>query len=231
MNAAVVCVLALAGAMQWTDPDQSVVAGRKALDRWWGYPWYDSGTDGIRRVEVDPPPESRESQPSADASASLLQTAAWIVLGILLAGLAYYLVQAYLVRERSAEASAGEGDDAARAHRRTEALAGPASLSDLLAAAERHYREGRYREAVICLFGHELVQLDKRQLIHLAKGKTNRQYLRELDPRRALQRLVERTMIVFEDVFFGNRPIDRARFESCWLKLAEFDALVREAQG
>jgi len=222
MNALAVCMLALAGAMQGSDPEPSVAAGRKALDHWRRYPWYDSASDGIRRVKVDSQPESQE------VPTPWLQTAAWIVLAILLVGLAYYLVQAYLLRERSGEASAGQGDDAAHTQRRIEALAGPAALGDLLAAAEQHYREGQYREAVICLFGHELLELDKRQLIRLAKGKTNRQYLRELDPRRALQRLVGQTMIVFEDVFFGNRPIGRARFESCWLRLAEFEALVRE---
>ncbi len=223
MNVVVVIVLALAGVTQGTDPDPSVAAGRKALDHWRRYPWYDAASDGIRRVEIDPPEDSRPK-----ISTPWLQTAAWIVLAILLVGVAYYLVRAYLLRERSGGKSAGHGDEAAQTQRRIEALNGPTALGDLLAAAELHYRDGRYREAIICLFGHELVELDKRQLIRLAKGKTNRQYLRELGPRRALQQLVGRTVIVFEDVFFGNRPIDRARFESCWLRLAEFDTLVHE---
>jgi hypothetical protein len=231
MNAVAVIVLALAGVTQGTDPDPSVVAGRRALDHWWRYPWYDAASDGIRRVEIDSPKDPGDGPELPEISTPWLQTAAWIVLAILLVGLAYYLVRAYLLRERSGGESAGHGDEASQTQRRIEALNGPTALGDLLAAAERHYRDGRYREAIICLFGHELVELDKRQLIRLAKGKTNRQYLRELGPRRALQQLVGRTVVAFEDVFFGNRPIDRARFESCWLRLTEFDALVREMVG
>jgi hypothetical protein len=33
-------------------------------------------------------------------------------------------------------------------------------------------------------------------------------------------------MLVFEDVFFGNRTLDRARFETCWSRLDEFQALA-----
>ncbi len=76
---------------------------------------------------------------------------------------------------------------------------------DLLAEARRHYQAGNYGAAIVYLFSFQLVQLDKRQIIRLAKGKTNRQYLREVGPRAALLRLVEQTMVAFEDVFFGNR--------------------------
>jgi hypothetical protein len=35
-------------------------------------------------------------------------------------------------------------------------------------------------------------------------------------------------MIAFEDVFFGDHPLERARFESCWLRLGEFETLIAD---
>ena len=112
--------------------------------------------------------------------------------------------------------------------RRVEALptAVARNRDDLLAAARHCYRQGNFREAIIYLFSYQLLQLDRSQLIRLAKGKTNRQYLRELGRRLVLRSLLEKTMVAFEEVFFGNRSISRARFESVWSALDQFEALV-----
>ena len=59
---------------------------------------------------------------------------------------------------------------------------------DLLAEARRHYQAGNYGAAIVYLFSFQLVQLDRRQIIQLAKGKTNRQYLREVGPRDPLRK-------------------------------------------
>ena len=104
-----------------------------------------------------------------------------------------------------------------------------AANSDLLAEARRHYQAGNYGAAIIYLFSFQLLQLDKRQIIRLTKGKTNRQYLREVGSRAVLLKLLEQTMVAFEDVFFGNRQLPRERFESCWTRLDEFETLA--AQG
>jgi hypothetical protein len=63
----------------------------------------------------------------------------------------------------------------------------------------------------------------------LTRGKTNRQYLRETSRRgrTGLVGLLEQTMLAFEDFFFGNHPIDRARFEACWARLGEFESQLK----
>jgi hypothetical protein len=71
--------------------------------------------------------------------------------------------------------------------------------------------------------------LDKRQLIRLTRGKTNRQYLGEIWGRADVRAILERTMVAFEDVFFGHHVLERARFESCWTRLAEFHQRIEEA--
>ena len=43
-----------------------------------------------------------------------------------------------------------------------------------------------------------------------------------------MQGLIEQTMVTFEEAFFGNRAIDRVRFESCWTRLGEFETLAGE---
>lgn len=232
------------------DPDQSVAAGRKALDQWWwqSYPWYDSSTDGVGRIDVSEPwymkwkfwewladwdwPDWLTSGLSFRWPQSFLQWLGWIAVAVVLIGLVYLIVRAFRMRQRRRPAA---GDDsgrpeAAEDRRRVEALPLGAGRKpfDPLAEARQHYQQGNYREAIIYLFSYQLVQLDKHHLIRLTKGKTNRQYVRELGRRMTLRGLLEQTMVAFEEVFFGNYTIDRTRFESCWSRLAEFEALVTE---
>ena len=204
MNTALLLLLMHQLPLGLADPQQ---AGREALDhRWGGYPWYDSQADEVQRVDVTQPRDWRwleDSSPQLSLPGSLLQWLSWIAIILLLAGVAYLLVRALRHREKRS-AKSGHDD-------------GPGGDAD--------------RVEIIYLFGFQLVQLDKQQIIRLTKGKTNRQYLREVGPRKALQRLVEQTMVAFEDVFFGNHTLDRARFESCWSRLDEFQSLSAEGAG
>jgi hypothetical protein len=96
------------------------------------------------------------------------------------------------------------------------------SRSDLLGEARRHYQAGEYNEAIIYLYSYFLVELDKAQRIRLLRGKTNRQYLRELRDAPELRSLTARAMVAFEDVFFGGHDLSRAGFEACYSRLDEF---------
>lgn len=204
------------------DVPDPVQAGREALSDSLSYPWYDSATDGPRRIAVRPPP-----QPS---SYNWLRPLAWVVLGVTLALIAFVLIRALLNRQfRVAEAATPAMDDAAR-KARVEALPFPVRHDrDLLSEAADLYRQGRYAEAVIYLFSYQLVELDRRQCIRLARGKTNRQYLRELGRQSLLRRLLEQTMVAFEEVFFGSYPLSRERFEACWSRVDEFNHLAQES--
>jgi hypothetical protein len=227
------------------DRDGSVTAGREALDRWIrDYPWYDPKTDGVRPIEVSEPwylkwkwlldrlEDVFTFRGGGIGSAGWVQWLAWLLIAVTLIVLVYLMVRVFLMRERGKSKSAAgrEPSDAAEEKRRVEALPPAAARrpSDLLGEARRCYERGDYGQAVVYLFSHQLVRLDKSQLIRLARGKTNRQYLRELGRRMPLRRLLEQTMVAFEDVFFGNYAINRARFESVWSRLGEFEALVAE---
>ncbi len=207
-----------------SDAPDAVTAGHKALSRWTKYPWYDAGHDALQpvKVEVPPPPERLENSGSLG---DLLRVLVWTLLALALAALAYLLLRAFAARRHEASPVAEVADGDAD---RIESLPFPVAAGrlDLLAEARRHYEAGNYGAAIVYLFSFQLVQLDRRQIIRLARGKTNRQYLREVGPRISLRKLVEQTMVAFEDVFFGNRQLHRDRFESCWTRLEEFETLA-----
>jgi hypothetical protein len=203
-----------------------VTNGRDALNHWFGYPWYDPSTDAVRRVNVP-----KRWNPNLDVPACSLGTVlvwiAWIVIALVLAGVVYLLIRAFLERERRKKGEAA-GEPAGGADR-VESLPLPVGsrYGDLLAEARRCRDVGDYGRAIVFLFSHELLQLDKHGRIHLTRGKTNRQYLREIRPWPSLGGLVEQTTLVFEDVFFGHHALERPAFEACWSRLEEFETLVQ----
>ncbi len=247
MNPAVLLLLIGPTSPTAADPDESVTAGGEALDRWWNdYPWYDSQTDGMRRIEIPEPstwsfwdwlgdwmPDwmSGSSGSSSWGFGTVMELAAWTALVVVLCVSAYLLFRAYRERESLSKRSGKNAQSDDGDEERVGALPFPVKRGrmNLLEEAREHYRQGDYAQAIIYLFSFQLVQLDRRQIIRLSKGKTNRQYLREVGARRVLGRLVEQTMVTFEDVFFGNHPLDRPGFESCWSRLDEFESLSAES--
>lgn len=243
----------LAGGIQAAEgvgTDAAIESGRQALQGRTRFPWYDAQQDAVRRIDVQPPTDAAENRRSrweanpwlpdrpggsfgADWSVlwAVIEGLIWLGLTALLVWLIYFLVKTYL-RNHSAPEAEDAADDAARtAADLIESL--PFDMrrpqSDLLAEARRLYELGEYSQAIIYLFSYQLIRLDRGQCIRLTRGKTNRQYLRELQPRPDLRGILERTMLVFEEVFFGHYPLDRAGFERCWERLDEFHQRLSEA--
>ncbi len=209
-----------------------------AVDSLADFPWYDADTDGLRRLDVEPPSDvkNRNSKwlfnaPNWNLSMPdwlllLLRILAWSAFALLIAALAYLLVRAFMNWEEGftdrlgPEAELELGGDVDRVDALPFQLKRP--QGDLLGEARRLYEAGRYAEAMIYLYSYQLVQLDKGHVIRLTRGKTNRQYLREVRRRSNLFELMRLSVETFEDVFFGNHPLDRPGFESCWNRLEEF---------
>ncbi len=218
-----------AGSVAAADDDAAVSSAGDALRQRMQIPWYDAETDSLQPVNLSEP-----WQPDVDLSwlAQPLNALLITIAAVLVLLLAWMIVRAVRRRERGqAERNRRHGDPLATADR-IEALPflRDRSQHDLLGQARYHYEQGNYSEAIIYLFSYELVELDRSALVRLAKGKTNRQYLREAGRVRPLAGLLERTMVTFEDVFFGRRTLDRAGFESCWNQLDQFESLVSQAQ-
>jgi hypothetical protein len=202
-----------------------ITSGRDALSPWSGYPWYDAKADDLHRVDI---PQEWHSDVQWDFSlgflGSTIQIVAWTAIALLLIVLLYFLVRAFWNRGKAVEAAEkeplGEAD-------RVEALPFPVDLDHInfLEEADRCRRQGDYARAVVYLYSHQLLRLDKRGRIHLTRGKTNRQYMREIAAA-PLRGLVEQTMALFEAAFFGHRSPDPAEFDTCWTRLDDFEAMT-----
>lgn len=209
--------------------DPNVRLGAEAFQQTAGFPWYDPATDGLRPLDVVPrrPPTSTSwSFSFFDFLSAIAEPILWLTVtaGLLLLG--WVLVRFWLAREKSTVTTV---ENVERLDHSTviEALPLPARTArgDLLARARQHYERGEFNDAIVFFYSHLLVALDQAHLIGLARGKTNRQYLRELSGG-PLRGVLETVMVAFEDAFFGKHALDRPRFESCWQLLAEFDAEV-----
>lgn len=268
-----VCLWTLsAAAAQAAEPDASIEAGRRALDRGGLYPWYDAMRDDVRPLpapdddfdddldsESDPTSEMDEGPgsgvPSRRSSGSDsdsgwgseddssprqsisppnlptlpgFQVFAWLLVAAALLAVTYVVVWAFwsLLPGRRAVRDDDDSDDQDRLRRRDALPTVARFQAGLLDEARRRYEAADFDNAIVYLFCHQLVQLDRHDRIRLTRGKTNRQYLRELDPQTDLRKILQQSMSTFEDAFFGHHAIDRTRFEGCWNRLEEFETLA-----
>jgi hypothetical protein len=214
-----------------SNPEAAIDSAKKPLSGSPEITWYDPQTDNFRAAKVEPPAPPRNSSNPGDMN--WLMWLGWVLLALLLGYMIFLLVQTFLYREvqyrtEVVHANVG-GDIIARVEELPVAL--KKSPADYLDEAQRLYSNGDYAQAIIYLFSHQLLQLDRRHWLRLVKGKTNRQYLREV--RRSasphagvLADLFEGTVLLFEEVFFGKRLPHKADIDAVWQKIGQFEALV-----
>jgi hypothetical protein len=176
-----------------------------------------------------PPPRRT---PQVSFFGGVLQWVGLTALVLLLGLIAYLIATSFLKDEVSESDTVRKVVETRRDADRVEALPFHvrAASGDFLAEARRHYDAGRHSEAIVYLFSYQLVQLDKHHIIRLAKGKTNRQYVRETRQRPVLKAVLETTMVAFEDVFFGNKQLSQQEFERCWQRMNEFQAALEREE-
>ena len=198
-----------------------------------GFPWYDAAREDLRPIEQ--PSEAQRRQwngPRFNLGplfSQIIQIAFMVLLAAAIAAIVYFLIRAFLKQERDSEAS-GELVKVETDETRIEELPFNVRepIRDFLEQARIHYQKGEFNDAIIYLYSHMLLHLDKNRIIRLSKGKTNRQYLVELRDRPLLSGLLEQTMVAFEDVFFGSHNLQRDDFEGCWRELDRFHQSVTE---
>jgi hypothetical protein len=101
----------------------------------------------------------------------------------------------------------------------------------LLEQAGLFRSRGEYSKAIVYLFSHVLVELDAAGHIRLARGKTNRIYLRELGSRETERKFTSYLVRWFEHVFFGKHDMDPEVFEKIWSQLPAFDRQLKNIAG
>jgi len=208
-------------------------AAREALA---DFPWYDADKGELKRLDVEPPGDlaNRDSKwlftppqwKFPKWLGTVFKVLAWTLLIMLIVVLAFMLARTFMDLDVGLPDRYKAGEDVSLSGDVDRVDALPFQLKrpqgDLLSEAQRLYDEGKYAEAMIYLYSYQLVQLDKSHVIRLTRGKTNRQYMREIRRRSNLIELMQHSMVTFEDVFFGNHPLGRSSFESCWSRLEEF---------
>lgn len=223
------------------ETDAAVQDARDSLASSGTFPWYDRKEDAprplrLRTVEDDSENRASDWNPSAPSTRmSRMPNVGWLgsilyVMGLtalvaLLVLAVVFIARAFLsgeVTETAGSKVVEAGQEVDRVEHLPFQLRKP--TGDFLSEARRLYEAGDYSQAILYLYSHFLVQLDKQHVIRLAKGKTNRQYLRETRSRPVLHQILEITMVSFEDVFFGHHKISRQQFEASWNRLAEFEA-------
>ena len=104
----------------------------------------------------------------------------------------------------------------------------PERAIDFLAEAQRLGEQGNREQAIVYLYAYLLRQLDNRQIIHLQKAKTNRQYLAELGSEPSVRTIVATIAGVFEAVFFGGKSLPADRWSRCWRDVQALDAVLAQ---
>jgi len=102
------------------------------------------------------------------------------------------------------------------------------TMFGLLAQAERYRAAGDYSKAIIYLFSHALVEMDGARCIRLARGKTNRAYLRELRDQESLRSFTNQLVSAFEYAFFGKHVLSQETFERIWQQVPDFDTNIKQ---
>lgn len=207
-----------------TQTQASIEAGHEVFEQG-RYPWYDADRDTLRPLTLRPSPAKPKP---LGFDGSFLRYLAWGLLTAALVALVAFIVHAVRNRTRRPVDPKNVVAPVQRAAIESLPFMADRSRGDLLGEARRHYQQGNFSEAIIYLFSYQLVELDRFALIRLAKGKTNREYLRELGKSPPLRPPLELTMTAFEDVFFGRRDLDREGFEACWSQLPLFEQLVSQ---
>jgi len=216
--------LSLDGPPQFTFGETGEVA-REALRRG-GFPWYDAAKDDIKPTRVSKPPRELDVQVNAP-------WIAWSSIGIIIISLAIAaaVILGYFAWRRWKPWQGRRGEAARIAAQLRELPLVPDESpheDDLLLAAERAAAAGDYGRAIIWLYAYQLTELDRHRVIRLVKGKTNRQYLRELGRQSPIRPLLERTIVTFEEVYFGGRTLTAERYESCYREIPRFRQWLTE---
>lgn len=165
----------------------------------------------------------------------------WVLLALLFAGgiglLIFALNQTELDGQRSAtrrgESRNNDQPDQATIERMKHL---PVELRrtdvNLRSEALRLMQAGTFDQAIILLYGHQLIQLDRAGHLRLNRGKTNRSYVREVRGMQAVNAdQLEMTVAAFERSYFGRHQLSRDDFETLWANNLELEDSLSIQRG
>jgi hypothetical protein len=205
---------------------------RSALEKG-SYPWYDAKADAVKPVW--PPREWNLDWLDRWLRGKDLDLAAragdWVAIVLAMLGMLILLAvlgQLWrLYRPGAAEtlASARGPGTASRIEGLPEGLR--PETHDPWAEAVRYRAQGDYARAVVCLFAHQLLTLDRLRQIRLVPGRTGRQLVRAIADGE-FRAWLDPTLRLFEAVYYGHRTPTAEAFEPVWAAAEAFQRRVAE---
>jgi hypothetical protein len=211
------------------EPDSEAVSAVREAFSAGSFPWYDASADDYRPV-MPPAPSAPREESRFNLAISSFQELGRLVIFILLAaaltGMVLFVARTW--RRRLDDEVLDIPSKPAKvtgSHARIEAL--PKGLevdeADPLEAARVFRDRGDRARAVVLLFAHQLLLLDRLGRIRLAPGRTGRQLVRSIEDD-ALRAPVSRTLRLFEEVYYGHREPDPETFNALWAEVEALDA-------
>lgn len=200
--------------------------GRNSLRSSYDYPWYDAANDTTRGLALPPdqtvappPPRTTNTQVTygSNTSSADFEYLWWFLLAVAVLIILWLIIRTMQQRDPEWQA--------AKAKPQPGTLTSVARLTDLPVElsprvtnmqdeARRLAGIGNYSLAIVYLYSHMLVRLTEARRIQLSKGKTNRQYLRELRSDPELWKFFSRALVQFEQSYFGDHPPSPALFDA-----------------
>jgi hypothetical protein len=183
-------------------------------------PWYDREQDSWKRVAIREEAPATSRSPSADAAgAGLVWTSlvAWLLLTAVIVALALLIREIFRDAQGDSLAEAA-ATGAAPTRRPVDLTSLPFIVDDSAdpeGEAEAAFARGDWNRAVVWTYVRLLICLDAAGIIRLGPGATDRGCLRQAQaavregrPQQVATAL-ERTIIVFEQTYFGHQDTDR----------------------
>lgn len=218
-------------------------------------PWFDSTQQELRSIELHddridsknrdsrwllkpttpPTPQSNSSPPSSWTIAGLGYVIGWLMLIFIVGGLVALLIyvlgnSGFDFRNAPPAQSVVEGRalDEQTKQRIAEL---PAELRDTTvsprAEMERLMGTGDFDRAIIFLYGHQLLMLDRIGWLRLSRWKTNNQYVRETQQSdRSVSDQLRDTVAAFERSYFGKHALGRLQFDELWQENLAMEATI-----
>ncbi|MFG0287722.1 MAG: hypothetical protein ACF8CQ_06095 [Rhodopirellula sp. JB044] len=223
--------------------------------------WYDAETNEVRAIELQDtrvdtknrdsrwlnrptPPPKPPAAPTPTASwwgdISFGNIIGWLLLACLVVGLVALLMYVFanssfdfrpdtlsqsMVHSRTLDEQTKQRISELPAELRDTNVNPRSELERLIAA-------GDYDRAIIYLYGHQLLMLDRAGHLRLSRWKTNKQYVREskqTDQEIGLQ--LNQTVDAFEHSYFGRHALSRERFEDLWQNNLQIEKALNVTGG
>ncbi|HCS51013.1 DUF4129 domain-containing protein [Rubinisphaera sp.] len=191
------------------------------------YPWYDQETGGFVPLDIpDSSPDFQNAEVDMSLWGTLISYLSYGLLWGLIIILAIWLIILFVraLIDRPTVLDDQKLANSSISQERLELLPEMTrGTTDFLGEAEKLANSADYSRAMVFYYAWQLLTLGDHEVIELATGKTNRQYVRETSKRSpAIKELFAKSVRMFEDSIYGGVILSEIHFNELWQRRQEF---------